>query len=239
LTNGRAPFIQDLISKYMVINETSRLQYEEQSEFVSGFWVKRGVLEPKPQPHYILTDTSGQNLADPARIVSLSDHPVLVQGNTSVVTYLAHITGNMVVRSNIHEHTDIQEYFGFYTSDRSGRPLFKLGMLAEAMQARSWVILDEFNLASTRDLVINNGVIQPLLALVNPETPAPFLRNVTGTISNFSRNKNPFPPFEVVKQCLSCLAQPVQHTDKEVLADACWALSYLTDGTIDFTRSRC
>ena len=48
---------------------------------VSGFWVKQGVVEPRPQPHYIATDTVSINLADLARIVSLCDHPVLLQGD--------------------------------------------------------------------------------------------------------------------------------------------------------------
>jgi importin subunit alpha-1 len=39
--------------------------------------------------------------------------------------------------------------------------------------------------------------------------------------------------FEQVSPALPALAQLVHSNDEEVLTDACWALSYLSDGTND------
>lgn len=82
-----------------------------------------------------------------------------------------------------------------------------------------------------RDYVIQHGILPPLLKLINPDIPVSFIRNVTWTLSNICRNKNPSPAFEVVQACLPALAQLLYHSDEQVVADACWALSYITDGS--------
>nr|GLL30606.1 hypothetical protein DM860_011857 [Ipomoea trifida] len=80
-----------------------------------------------------------------------------------------------------------------------------------------------------RDLVLNHGALMPLLAQFNEHAKLSMLRNATWTLSNFCRGK-PQPQFEQMKAALPTLAQLVHSNDEEVLTDACWALSYLSDG---------
>merc|ERR1719487_653213 len=58
------------------------------------------------------------------------------------------------------------------------------------------------------------------------------MRNATWTLCNLCRGKPP-PPFDWVSPCLATLANLIYSGDVEVLTDACWALSYLSDGTND------
>ncbi|KAK1280066.1 Importin subunit alpha-1 [Acorus gramineus] len=83
-----------------------------------------------------------------------------------------------------------------------------------------------------RDLVLSSGALIPLLAQLNEHAKLSMLRNATWTLSNFCRGKPP-PPFEQTKPALPALERLIHSNDEEVLTDACWALSYLSDGTND------
>ncbi|XP_072178223.1 midasin-like [Diadema setosum] len=142
---------------------------------VEGYWVAVGEREPHQPKDYVITPAVRANLRDLARIVSAGRFPVLIQGETSVgktslVNYLAQLTGNHCVRVNNHEHTDLQEYIGFYAADESGKLVFKEGVLVDAMRRGHWIILDELNLAPSDVLEALNRLLDDNRELFIPET---------------------------------------------------------------------
>ena len=82
----------------------------------------KGQEEPFIDDTYIKTNTVQKNLRDICRIISAGKTlPILLQGETSVgktslIMWLARATGNICLRVNNHEHTDLQvSYITFNT----------------------------------------------------------------------------------------------------------------------------
>lgn len=86
--------------------------------------------------------------------------------------------------------------------------------------------------ADCRDMVLHECALEPLLAQLTQNSKVTMLRNATWTLSNLCRGK-PQPDFSLVRPALSTLAHLIYFDDEEVLTDACWALSYLSDGSND------
>ncbi|XP_067097253.1 midasin [Osmerus mordax] len=181
LDRSSHPVVQNLVCQHILAGNVKCLKQPipEPSGRVcvemEGYWVSQGEMEPALDPNYILTSSVKLNLRDLARVVSAGSHPVLIQGETSVgktslIRWLASATGNQCVRINNHEHTDIQEYMGCYSSDDGGKLVFKEGVLIDAMRKGYWIILDELNLAPTDVLEALNRLLDDNRELFVAET---------------------------------------------------------------------
>ncbi|KAF2859981.1 ARM repeat-containing protein [Piedraia hortae CBS 480.64] len=84
-----------------------------------------------------------------------------------------------------------------------------------------------------RDFVLSCDALPSLLRLLGDSRKLSMLRNATWTLSNFCRGKTPQPAWEKIAPALPVLAKLVYSLDDEVLIDACWAISYLSDGSND------
>ncbi|XP_062266826.1 midasin [Platichthys flesus] len=181
LDRSSHPVVQKLVCQHILMGNIKCLKQPipapqgQRCVEVEGYWVSQGEMEPALDPSYILTPSVKLNLRDLARVVSTGNHPVLIQGETSVgktslICWLAAASGNQCVRINNHEHTDIQEYIGCYSSDDKGKLMFKEGVLLDAMRKGYWIILDELNLAPTDVLEALNRLLDDNRELFVAET---------------------------------------------------------------------
>ncbi|KAI2789206.1 Midasin [Penicillium oxalicum] len=139
------------------------------------YWMRRGPMTPEEQPHYIITPFIEKNLKNLVRASSTRRFPVLLQGptsagKTSMIEYLAKVSGNKFVRINNHEHTDLQEYLGSYISSDDGSLRYQEGVLVEALRNGYWIVLDELNLAPSDVLEALNRLLDDNRELFIPET---------------------------------------------------------------------
>ncbi|XP_059654399.1 importin subunit alpha-1a-like [Cornus florida] len=90
------------------------------------------------------------------------------------------------------------------------------------------------NSPKCRDFVFHHDGLLPLLAQtqLTEHGNLSIMRSATWALSNLCGGK-PQPPLDQTKLALSALLRLLHSNDDEVLIDACWALSHLSDGTND------
>jgi midasin len=147
-----------------------------QAGAADGMWMRKGPDWGRlAAPNLVLTKSCQLYLRNMARAAAPHKYPILLQGptsagKTSMIEYLAAVTGHCFVRINNHAHTDVQEYLGAYVSDEHGRLVFQEGPLVAALRGGHWLVLDELNLAPSEVLEMLNRLLDDNRELLIPET---------------------------------------------------------------------
>jgi importin subunit alpha-1 len=83
-----------------------------------------------------------------------------------------------------------------------------------------------------RDLCLRHGVMQALIDVFRTSDKVSILRNATWCLSNLCRGK-PQPALADIEPALALLSNLIHSQDNELVTDALWALSYVSDGPND------
>jgi len=81
-----------------------------------------------------------------------------------------------------------------------------------------------------RNMILKLGGLDPLLYIIDNSKNKNTIKHGTWAVSNLCRGR-PLPDFDLVKKAIPTLSRVMQEeVDPEVLTDAAWAISYLSDG---------
>ncbi|MDB4349877.1 AAA family ATPase, partial [Omnitrophica bacterium] len=146
-------------------------------ETVLKRWKGGGPYVPGPAARLFNTPTTNRYLARIAEMISpeLNEKPLLVgptgSAKTSLIRYLAYLTGNNFVRVNLDAYTDTSELIGAYIpiEDKEGEFKWRDGILVTALKEGYWVLLDELNLADPEILERINSLLDDEGSLVITE----------------------------------------------------------------------
>jgi len=93
--------------------------------------------------------------------------------------------------------------------------------------------------AEYRDLLLQMGILPVLVNLAHTVVSPTLLATAAWCLSNLCRKMGSLPDFETLLPAVPVLTRLLSHDSVAIVSDACWALSYFTDGPNERIEAVC